>query len=162
MPLLNGTLIQEALGRADMPVRVAAEDAGITYDALHNIVSGRSSASVEVGYRLARNLGIRPDLLSPDLLPDPRCARTARQRRQVTGRRRSEVADEIGITRGRLSGIEQGNGRPPGADTVWRLAKSLGCRPRDIAPPGTPPWTLDELAAADADADPGRVPAAVA
>lgn len=57
-----------------------------------------------------------------------------RQLRKAHGISQEEFADQIGIHRTYIGGIERGE-RNPTLTTIWKIADALGVSPRDLMPP---------------------------
>jgi transcriptional regulator with XRE-family HTH domain len=65
--------------------------------------------------------------------------------REIAGMSQGDLAEKTGITKAQVARIELGDVAEPGHDMLKRLAKGLGCSPRELDDPEfyapEKPWT---------------------
>lgn len=130
MLTVKAEAIREARETRGLDPKVVADRCRITSRAYQRIEAGRSLPSVEVVYRLAAQLGLRPSAISPGLI-DPVDARTIRDRRRARGFKLGELADAAGVSAQHLTNIEN-DLRKPSPELLAALARHFGCEPGDI------------------------------
>jgi transcriptional regulator with XRE-family HTH domain len=131
MPTANTELLRERRLRLGLSLDVLADRCRLTSIGLIGIETGRHNPSIEVCQRLATQLCLSPEAIAPGLVA-PSDARTIRERRQAIGKKVSELAREVGISRQHLSNVEAGI-KHPSPDLLAALARVLGCQPSELA-----------------------------
>ena len=134
MSNVNASLIRETRVARNISGRDLAIRCRIAPQTLASIETGAKRPSVEVCYRIAGQLGIRPADIVPGL-PDPADARTIRARRRAAGLKLGELALGAGYSCTYVSDVEHGKFRPSAA-LLDAIASVLGCRPSDLDEPG--------------------------
>lgn len=133
MPNADGQLIRHTRTTRSLEPATVAERCRITLKAYLQIEAGTQNPSVEVVYRLATTLGLRPGHITPGLI-DGAKARTLRDRRRAKGLKLSELAARIGVSISHLSNAEHGI-RSLGPDALARAGEIFGCDPAAIETP---------------------------
>jgi transcriptional regulator with XRE-family HTH domain len=130
MPAVNVQVIKDRRTSLHLEPETIAERCRLTTSGYINIEAGRALPSVEIAYRLAAQLRLKPPQLSPDLI-DPAAARTIRERRRVRGIKVSELAGTLGVSVQHLMNVEAGI-RNPGPGMLAGLAKALRCESAEL------------------------------
>jgi transcriptional regulator with XRE-family HTH domain len=133
MSNVNASLIRETRVARHISGRDLAIRCRIAPQTLASIETGAKRPSVEVCYRIAGQLGLRPADILPGL-PDPAEARTIRDRRRAAGLKLSELAVAAGYSDTYVSDVEHGTYRPSAA-LLKAVAAVLGCKPSDLDDP---------------------------